>query len=324
LELEEDPVGTGMGSVDSSALVEEGRVLGSPGNDGDFMTEISEPGSKPGSVLGDATANRRERTHKGDAHAATIPAAASTTHRSPPTGPYTARPMETRVLFIVGKGRSGTTLLGNLIGQADGFVSVGELWRLWHDDPAATLCGCGVELTECELWSGVIDRVGIDEPMRREVLGFQNRVMAWRSAPAMLWRPFRPPGFRSALEAYGGVMGSLYTAIAAAASAEVVVDSSKWPLDAGLLGHAPGTDGRGVHVVRDPRAVAHSWRRRKVYPGGREMPRFSPMYSAMRRRGGGLRHDGSGCDTRTLSPNRRAGSAGSWNWPALLRMRLLR
>lgn len=185
-----------------------------------------------------------------------------------------------RVLFIVGKGRSGTTLLGNLMGQADRFVSVGELWRLWQEDPAATLCGCGSTLPACELWSVVLDRVDVSEERRRAMLDRQQRVMSWTSAPAMLWRPLRTPGFRRSLAEYGAVMASLYRAVAEAAAAEVVVDTSKWPLDPGLLGHA-GVDAFGVHVVRDPRAVAHSWRRRKAYPGGGEMPRFSPVYSAV-------------------------------------------
>jgi hypothetical protein len=190
-------------------------------------------------------------------------------------------PEPTQVLFIVGKGRSGTTLLGNLLGQAEGFASVGELWRLWQDDPATTVCGCGDVLTECRLWSEVVDRLGITAELRGEMRKHQRRVMTWPAVPAMLWRGLRGPRFRNSLAAYAATMEAVYRTVAEVMEVEVVVDSSKWPLDPGLVAATEGVEGHGVHLVRDPRAVAHSWRRRKRYPEGREMPRFSPLYSAL-------------------------------------------
>jgi hypothetical protein len=190
-------------------------------------------------------------------------------------------PKPTQVLFVVGKGRSGTTLLGNLLGRAEGFASVGELWRLWQDDPAVTLCGCGRLLTECEVWATVIDRLGITAEVRSEMLDHQRRVISWPAAPAMLWGRLRSRRFGRALTAYGVAMASVYRTVAESTGAEVVVDSSKWPLDPGLVAAVEGVEGFGVHLVRDPRAVAYSWRRQKRYPEGGEMPRFSPLYSAL-------------------------------------------
>jgi hypothetical protein len=49
------------------------------------------------------------------------------------------------VLFVVGSGRCGSTLLDILLGQIDGFFSTGELHSLWW---AGILegrrCGCGL------------------------------------------------------------------------------------------------------------------------------------------------------------------------------------
>jgi hypothetical protein len=44
----------------------------------------------------------------------------------------------------------------------------------------------------------------------------------------------------------------------------VVVDSTKHPAYASVLGGVKGIDLRLVHVVRDPRAVGYSWIRKKV------------------------------------------------------------
>jgi hypothetical protein len=61
----------------------------------------------------------------------------------------------------------------------------------------------------------------------------------------------------------------------------VIVDTSKNPVYAGFLSGIPGIDLRLAHLVRDPRAVAFSWRRRRlVGTGDREMKRLRPSTSA--------------------------------------------
>ena len=56
-------------------------------------------------------------------------------------------PSPVRVVYVLGWYRSGTTLLGNLLGQLPGFVSVGELQALWHAlSHPESLCGCGLTL----------------------------------------------------------------------------------------------------------------------------------------------------------------------------------
>ena len=47
--------------------------------------------------------------------------------------------------------------------------------------------------------------------------------------------------------------------------AGVVVDISKRPLDAAVMAGVPDIDTYVLHVVRDPRAVVHSWRRAKTF-----------------------------------------------------------
>lgn len=36
-----------------------------------------------------------------------------------------------RVLYIVGSGRSGSTIIGNILGRIEGFSHVGELRYIW-------------------------------------------------------------------------------------------------------------------------------------------------------------------------------------------------
>jgi hypothetical protein len=81
------------------------------------------------------------------------------------------------------------------------------------------------------------------------------------------WRLLRmTPGHSTrdaALEAYVGVSARLLHALAGVTGARVIVDSSKRPPDGALLRLLPGIVPYYVHLVRDPRAVAYSWSRRK-------------------------------------------------------------
>jgi hypothetical protein len=63
------------------------------------------------------------------------------------------------------------------------------------------------------------------------------------------------------------VYGRLYEAVAEVAGAQVIVDSSKSPTHGALVAQLPAVDVAFLHLVRDPRATAHSWTRGKPAPG---------------------------------------------------------
>jgi hypothetical protein len=71
---------------------------------------------------------------------------------------------------------------------------------------------------------------------------------------------------------YASTLTAVYRALAEVTSAEVIIDTSKHPADAALVGRLGGIRSYFVHLVRDPRAVAHSWRRRKEGIARRKVP----------------------------------------------------
>src|SRR6185437_13734697 len=56
-----------------------------------------------------------------------------------------------------------------------------------------------------------------------------------------------------------------YQVIAERSGARIIVDTAKIPGEAALLADLPGVRPYFVHLVRDPRAVAESWRQPKQY-----------------------------------------------------------
>lgn len=183
------------------------------------------------------------------------------------------------VVYVVGKGRSGSTLLDRLLGRFDGVVSTGELSRLWEWHVVDGYpCACGRHVRDCELWGSVLDRVGIRPADGRGLAELTRWVLSWSRIPRLL-----VPGARRdpRVRRYAAVAADLYAAIAEVTAGRVVVDSTKWPAHPGLLGLVDGTEPRGIHLTRDPRAVSFSYLRRKPTAGRQPpMPRFPAAHSA--------------------------------------------
>ena len=175
---------------------------------------------------------------------------------------------ETKVLYLAGAGRSGSTLLGRLLGEPSEAVHVGELVYLWQRGFRENrVCGCGVPFLECPFWAAVFARGfggfgGVDVS---EILETKRLLERTRCLPR-LFSPCKSPTQRQQLNKYRRVLTTLYKAIAETSEARVIVDGSKAATYGYLLQTVPELDVRAVHLVRDSRAVAHSLQRRKPDP----------------------------------------------------------
>lgn len=174
----------------------------------------------------------------------------------------------TKVLYIGGSGRSGSTLLERLLGQLDGFTSVGELKLIWERGFSQNqLCGCQQPFGECPFWKEVTSQT-FGDPSTFDVDKIKAQSMSIdriRFIPNMLLSA-RQPAYAAQMDAYTEQLSRLYGSIASEAGASVVVDASKDPSTAYLLSRTPGIRLYVVHLVRDSRAVAHSWLRKKRRP----------------------------------------------------------
>lgn len=168
------------------------------------------------------------------------------------------------VVYILGRGRSGSTTLGQALGAGRGFFYAGEVRYLW--DPVlthGTPCACGAPLSECPVWGAVLAQLthlDLDRIVhcQREVLQESKLARLLRSRAPESW---------PALATFREATDQLYAAIATVTGCRVIVDSSKRPSHALVLGQVPGLAPYYIHLVRDPRASAYSWRNRQ-YRGG--------------------------------------------------------
>jgi hypothetical protein len=178
--------------------------------------------------------------------------------------------------------------MDTILGSIDGWFSAGELRFLWERGILeGRRCGCGVPVVACPVWSSVLaDEHGgagaIGDLHARDVVDWQHRTLRVRHTLRTLRTDPARLDADDPLRRYADVLARLYTSIGRMTGASVIVDSSKHPSDAALLRHLPGIDAYWIHIVRDPRAVVFSWKRRKPDPDGQEeMPRWSIAHTAL-------------------------------------------
>jgi hypothetical protein len=186
----------------------------------------------------------------------------------------------TDVLYLLGKGRSGSTLLSMALGELDGVFAAGELRFFWRRGLVEDRrCACGERITACPVWGAVAGRLADLDP---EALARDSEtVFRWGAAPRLV--AGRTRGW-TAFERWSAATSRLIDAVAEVTGAEVIVDSSKWPTDPGVLGRVDAIAPFSLLLVRDPRAVAWSWQRTKAHHDleqPREMDRYPAWHSGL-------------------------------------------
>lgn len=186
-------------------------------------------------------------------------------------------------------GRSGSTLIERILGELPGFCSIGEVVHLWRRGLAEDeRCGCGQPFSDCGFWAEVGKEAfgGWDHLDVEQVLRLKGGVDRTRFLPLLL-NGAREGPLASRCELYTGLYHRLYSAVSLVSGARVIVDASKHASLAACLYQRYGARMRLLHVVRDPRAVAHSWGKRVTRPDASpdssepEMARYSAGRAAV-------------------------------------------
>ena len=158
-----------------------------------------------------------------------------------------------KVLYIAGYGRCGSTVLAAILGAHPEMVSVGEVTYLYDDwNNASRPCSCGERYAACEFWNGVVGTPAARTP---EVVRKVERA----SSLARVWLGWLPDELR---ETYGRTQDELFREILARRAATIVVDSSKSArFTAGravALRKLAGHEVYVLHLVRDGWASVES------------------------------------------------------------------
>ena len=156
--------------------------------------------------------------------------------------------------YIMGRGRSGSTILDILLGNSSQIESVGELvFGLSRADREG--CSCGQRLSDCAFWG----RVRYD--LEAEGIRWDEACNMLDRGAAGLWRVWRAGRNHPALIRRAKIARGLVRAITTISGKPHLLDSGKGPAH-GLFLLRYLQEARVIHLVRDPRGMLQSiyWR----------------------------------------------------------------
>ncbi|HTY97790.1 MAG TPA: sulfotransferase [Solirubrobacteraceae bacterium] len=163
--------------------------------------------------------------------------------------PGSTRP---KVLYVLGAGRSGSTILGVALGNCEGVFYAGELDKWLPRDGRSPVPG---EQRE-RFWNevrGQVDPGGLRGADARSLERSSERL-----------DPRRMRGRGALRRRYLAVAARLFEVVATTASSERIVDSSHYPMRARELQRLDGIELYLLFLVRDPESVVASLGREDV------------------------------------------------------------
>lgn len=181
--------------------------------------------------------------------------------------------MSVQIICISGQGRSGSTLLTQVLGQHSDITSVGELFPFSERfiDSVAT-CACGKNVQQCPFWSDVLKYPEMEEAIGKLGQIEFHKLMRLRNFlffVKKLQHGDIPPPLKLGAEAISLVVNRIQKA----SPCSTIVDASKKP-NAALLYYLAGFQVHILHLVRDSRGIVYSWRGRsgeENFTGGRNV-----------------------------------------------------
>lgn len=168
------------------------------------------------------------------------------------------------LIYIMGRGHSGSTILDIILGNSARIESVGQLMTGLLDEEHGHVCSCGETMQDCSYWQKVREafgtvRKGSIEDWREASLALAQHAHIRNLPTTFLARPGSP-----AMRRLAQTSDDVDQAIALATGKQHIVDSSKEPTR-GMMLLRFSPEARVVYLVRDPRRLVASyyWRFKK-------------------------------------------------------------
>jgi hypothetical protein len=159
----------------------------------------------------------------------------------------------------MGAGRSGTTLLTTLLGNAKNVIALGEMHQFLDYVIDQKPCSCGANLSDCEYWKKIISGL-TSKYTKEQLIALQSHSHKIESHTSIV---------RSLVKSNGRYIGfnkAVFAQIEAVYGDVTVVDSSKY-LSRGIqLSKAFKSNLKLVYMVRDVRGVINSFKKNVQTP----------------------------------------------------------
>ena len=78
------------------------------------------------------------------------------------------------ILYLLGSGRSGTTLIATVLNSTKQIKTLGELHQFYSYACNDKLCSCGETISNCEYWSAIFKKMNTEHKRLKEIEVKQN------------------------------------------------------------------------------------------------------------------------------------------------------
>jgi hypothetical protein len=182
-----------------------------------------------------------------------------------------------RVIYIAGYTRSGSTLLSRILAKLEGAVFTGEIYTLFHywdnGEIEQRVCECGELYNKCVFWSKVFSNIDADT---RQALHLRMQIARERNIPRLINPRLQSKEFNALLSQYREALLRFCQNVLSVGNGNLILDASKHIAFAFVLADVVDLD--VIHLVRDSRAVAYSWRKKVKEPAVVDKEAYMPVY----------------------------------------------
>jgi len=162
-------------------------------------------------------------------------------------------PIKVNLIYLLGAGRSGTTLLATLLNNHEQIETLGEMHQFYEFLEEGKTCSCGDKLQNCLVWENIETKQSSEEiSVRRKLL---EKAEKHGQTPKLLLT-------KNVNKKYLQIQEELFSQIQQQRKSEWFLDSSKYITRYLLLKKSKKLNLKGIYVVRDPRGVVYSFQKK--------------------------------------------------------------
>nr|WP_298792855.1 sulfotransferase [uncultured Allomuricauda sp.] len=156
------------------------------------------------------------------------------------------------IIYLLGAGRSGTTLLATVLNANKNIVTVGEMHQFGDYLVEDKKCSCGEHLEKCSFWGSIMREL---ENVQQELRSLNTRINKkenHRNIPYLLFK--KKPDSE-----YLSVQEKIFEKTHKQCTETYLLDSSKYVARYLLLSRSSKLKVKGLYVTRDVRGVVNSF-----------------------------------------------------------------
>ena len=160
-----------------------------------------------------------------------------------------------QILYVMGTGRSGTTIMDILLSDNPRFLGAGEITHVFQDGIIdQKLCSCGQTMADCMVWGRVFTEMGTETPA--DMVKLMRSMEAHITFPLVALRLLK----RKKQQLYASINRRLFCRLADS-DFDVVIDSSKYAGRGLLLARFFPQNVRVICVTRSPAGLINSFQK---------------------------------------------------------------